>query len=69
MLYDSDGCALALGVREFEPHSGVALPDGAAVRELAERLEADGVWDGPEYASVKARDPDGHVVEFWWEPT
>jgi predicted lactoylglutathione lyase len=23
----------------------------------------------PDYASVKARDPDGHVVEFSWEPT
>jgi catechol 2,3-dioxygenase-like lactoylglutathione lyase family enzyme len=74
MLYDGDGFALALGVRQFEPLFGVALADGAAVRAMAERLEADGVeiverWDEPEYASVKARDPDGHVVEFWWEPT
>jgi catechol 2,3-dioxygenase-like lactoylglutathione lyase family enzyme len=73
MLYDADGFALALGVREFEPHFGVALPDGDAVRAIAARLEADGVeiverWDEPDYASVKARDPDGHVVEFSWEP-
>jgi catechol 2,3-dioxygenase-like lactoylglutathione lyase family enzyme len=74
MLYDADGFALALGVREFEPHFGVALPDGNAVRAMAARLEAGGVeiverWDDPDYASVKARDPDGHVVEFSWEPT
>jgi len=74
MLYDADGFALALGVREFEPHFGLALPDGDAVRAMAERLEADGVevverWDEPGYASVKARHPDGHIVEFWWEPT
>ena len=74
MLYDDDGFALALGVREFEPHFGVSLPDPDAVRAIAGRLEAEGVeiverWDEPQYASVKARDPDGHVVEFWWEPT
>jgi catechol 2,3-dioxygenase-like lactoylglutathione lyase family enzyme len=73
MLYDSHGFALALGVHEFQPHFGVALPDGDAVRAMAERLEADGVevverWDEPAYVSVKARDPDGHVVEFSWEP-
>jgi catechol 2,3-dioxygenase-like lactoylglutathione lyase family enzyme len=74
MLYDDDGFALALGVQPFEPHFGVSLPDAELVGAVAERLEADGVeiverWAEPEYASVKARDPDGHVVEFWWEPT
>ena len=74
MLYDDDGFALALGVRDFEPHFGVSLPDAGAVRAMAARLEADGVeiverWGEPEYASVKARDPDGHIVEFSWEPT
>ena len=74
MLYDGDGFALALGLQEFEPHFGLALPDGEAVRAMAARLEADGVdvverWDEPDYVSVKARDPDGHVVEFSWEAT
>ena len=75
MLYDSSGFALALGRgdRGFVPHFGVGLPDGDAVRAMAARLEADGIdiverWDEPDYASVKARDPDGHVVEFSWEP-
>jgi len=73
MLYDETGFALALGVREFEPHVGWALDDPSAVRVLAERLGADGHqiverWDEPEYASVKVRDPDGHIVEFSWEP-
>ena len=74
MLYDDEGFALALGVREFEPHFGVSLPDDAAVRAMAERLEADGVevverWDEPDHVSVKCRDPDGHIVEFWWKTT
>jgi catechol 2,3-dioxygenase-like lactoylglutathione lyase family enzyme len=74
MLYDSGGFALALGVQEFEPHHGIGLPDADAVRAMARRLEADGVqvvgrWDEPDYVSVKARDPDGYVVEFSWEPT
>jgi hypothetical protein len=24
-------------------------------------------WDGPDYVSVKCRDPDGYVIEFGWE--
>lgn len=74
MLYDGDGFALALGVAAFEPHFGIRLPDADAVREMARRLEADGVeiieqWDEPDYVSVKCRDPDGHIVEFSWETT
>jgi catechol 2,3-dioxygenase-like lactoylglutathione lyase family enzyme len=73
MLYDGDGFALALGRDGFEPHFGIVLADAGAVRAIAERLAGDGVelverWDEPEYASVKVRDPDGHIVEFFWEP-
>ena len=79
MLYDADGFALALGAAR-EPvappawmHFGVALADAGAVRALGERLAAGGVelveeWDEPAYASVKCRDPDGYVVEAFWEP-
>ena len=74
MLYDGEGFALALGVDAFEPHFGMGLEDPDQVRAMAERLEADGVelverWEEPEYVSVKAKDPDGHIVEFSWEPT
>jgi len=75
MLYDDSGFALALGRAGggFAPHAGIALADAGAVGEMARRLAADGIeiverWDEPEYASVKARDPDGNVVEFFWEP-
>lgn len=75
MLYSDSGFALALGRgdRGFVSHFGIALPDGDAVRAMAARLEADGIEiversEEPEYVSVKARDPDGHVVEFSWEP-
>lgn len=75
MLYRKSGFALALGRKDggFEPHFGVTLESAAAVAELAQRLADDGVeiverWDEADYASVKARDPDGHIVEFFWEP-
>ena len=70
--------ALALGVAD-EPvaapawtHFGMSLPDRAAVLALRYRLAADGVeleeeWDEPGYASVKCRDPDGYIVEGFWE--
>lgn len=71
--------SLALGVTT-EPISlpeflhfgrGAASPD--EVRAFRDRLVADGVeivgmWDEPDYVSVKFRDPDGYVVEVGWEP-
>jgi catechol 2,3-dioxygenase-like lactoylglutathione lyase family enzyme len=72
MLYRQD-FALALGGGGFEPHFGQSLPDRDAVHAMAERLRGDGVeileqWDEPDYVSVKVHDPDGHIVEFSWEP-
>ena len=80
MLYDARGFALALGPPSHEApprpdrlHFGVALSHASAVRALRDRLAADGVelveaWDEPNYASVKCRDPDGYIVEAFWEP-
>ena len=79
MLYSASGFALALGPAQ-EPilppawlHFGVRLPDRGAVLALRERLAAEAVelveaWDEPDYVSVKCRDPDGYVVEAFWEP-
>jgi len=79
MLYDARGFALALGpaqepiVRPSWMHFGIGLPDRGAVLALRDRLAGDGVelveeWDEPDYVSVKCRDPDGYIVEAWWEP-
>ena len=80
MLYDESGFALALGP-DFETpprpewnHFGISLASPSAVRELRDRLAADGVelvevFDEPDYVSVKCRDPDGYVVEAAWEPS
>ena len=73
MLHRED-VALALGGDGFQPHFGQTLADAGAVRAMAGRLRDDGLeiveeWDEPDYASVKVRDPDGHIVEFSWERT
>jgi catechol 2,3-dioxygenase-like lactoylglutathione lyase family enzyme len=79
MLYDAKGFALALGPAGEEiagpswMHFGVGLSHRDAVRSLRDRLAADGVelveeWDEPDYVSVKCRDPDGYIVEAFWEP-
>jgi catechol 2,3-dioxygenase-like lactoylglutathione lyase family enzyme len=76
MLFDGTGFSLALGLPEngFKAHFGVGLDDAEQVREMARRLDQDGLeiveqWDEPDYVSVKCRDPDGHIVEFSWETT
>jgi catechol 2,3-dioxygenase-like lactoylglutathione lyase family enzyme len=80
MLYDADGFALALGRADAPPelpaflHFGRALASAEAVRAFRVRAEAGGLhvveaWDEPAYASVKVRDPDGYVVELYWEPS
>jgi catechol 2,3-dioxygenase-like lactoylglutathione lyase family enzyme len=79
MLYNDAGFALALRA-STEPiarpswmHFGIGLSSRAAVLELRDRFVRDGValveeWDEPDYVSVKARDPDGYIVEASWEP-
>jgi catechol 2,3-dioxygenase-like lactoylglutathione lyase family enzyme len=79
MLYDETGFALALGPPDPDArlpeflHFGKGLETPEAVRELAARVDADGLdvvgrWEEPDYVSVKFRDPDGYVVEVSWEP-
>ena len=51
----------------------IGAKTASAVRELRDRLAADGVElveqsDEPDYVSVKCRDPDGYIVEASWEP-
>ena len=79
MLHNADGFALALGETD-EPirlpsflHFGAGLSTPDAVRAFRDRLAADGVeivgmWEEPDYVSVKFRDPDGYVLEVSWEP-
>jgi catechol 2,3-dioxygenase-like lactoylglutathione lyase family enzyme len=78
MLYDAAGFALALGPADGPPrlppffHFGFVAGNRTEVVALRERLAADGVaiveeWDEPDYVSVKCLDPDGYVVEFFWE--
>jgi catechol 2,3-dioxygenase-like lactoylglutathione lyase family enzyme len=78
MLYSSQEFALALGPHEPGPppawmHFGLGLPSREAVRKLRDRLVQDGVelvdsTEEPAYVSVKCRDPDGYIVEGFWEP-
>lgn len=79
MLYDATGFALALGptsdgiVPPNWMHFGLGLGSHQAVAELRSRLVEDGVsvveeCDEPDYRSVKVRDPDGYIVEAFWEP-
>jgi catechol 2,3-dioxygenase-like lactoylglutathione lyase family enzyme len=79
MLYEAHGFGLALGrteqpiARPTRMHFGIGLPGRDAVLALRDRLAAHGVelveeWDEPDYANVKCRDPNGHIVEASWEP-
>ena len=78
MIYNAAGFALALGPGAAEApawmHFGVALESREAVLAHRARLLADGIelveaFDEPAYVSVKCRDPDGYIVEAYWEPT
>ena len=79
LMLHSGEFSLALG-ETTEPislptflHFGRGLPSPDEVRSFHLRLVADGVeivgmWDEPDYVSVKFCDPDGYIVEVGWEP-
>ena len=55
-----------------EVHFGVALADEEAVGSRRAELAALGIpevdwWVEPGFVSLKVADPDGYVVEFFWE--
>ena len=55
-----------------EVHFGVALPEEEAVGARRAELAAMGIpevdwWVEPGFVSLKVADPDGYVVEFFWE--
>ncbi|MGE0784045.1 MAG: VOC family protein [Sandaracinaceae bacterium] len=76
MLYGGRTC---LNIAKGEPlppgsfHFGFWLESKEAVREWAARLEADGVTlhepyvDHGAYATVYVEDPEGNVIELFWE--
>jgi catechol-2,3-dioxygenase len=75
-LRDADGTDLALHPGEAGPspafHFGFRRPDAADVRHLLDRLIAGqqkvlGFDDQPAIVSLKVSDPDGYVVEVYWE--
>ena len=54
-------------------HFGFLSPDAAHVRALMASLSAEGVsvidpGDELGYVGFKCHDPDGHVIEVYWEP-
>jgi len=54
-------------------HFGIRFVGARRVYDLEARLVSDGVpivatTDDPGYVSVKCQDPDGYVVEAYWEP-
>jgi hypothetical protein len=54
-------------------HFGVGLPSREDVLALRERFAGDGIELIEEsgeldYVSIKCRDPDGYIVEAFWEP-
>jgi catechol 2,3-dioxygenase-like lactoylglutathione lyase family enzyme len=78
IIRNADGFDLALAA-DPDPgplppfvHFGFRLADPAAVRALLARVVADGVvvveqaWE-PTLVSFKCLDPDGYVVEVYWE--
>jgi len=77
-LRDAAGMDLALAPGEPDAmppwfHFGFRLDDAQAVRTLHDRLAADGVaiaepFERDEHsAAFRCRDPDGHLIEVYWE--
>ena len=76
MLWNAEGFQLALGPADPDTrlpaflHFGRRFASAADAVAAAERTGAPVVeaWDEPGYVSRKVRDPDGYVVELFWEP-
>jgi catechol 2,3-dioxygenase-like lactoylglutathione lyase family enzyme len=79
VLRNAGGFDLALEPTKSRPapepslHFGIRYVGARRVYDLEQRLVADGVpivatVDDPGYVSVKCEDPDGYVVEAYWEP-
>ncbi|NRQ32215.1 VOC family protein [Nonomuraea sp. NN258] len=54
-------------------HFGFTCPDGQEVARRLDLLAADGVpiverHEEPGFSSFKCLDPDGYVIEVYWEP-
>jgi catechol 2,3-dioxygenase-like lactoylglutathione lyase family enzyme len=54
-------------------HFGFVAQDAREVRELRDRMRAAGVLiredeDGLEYCGFKCSDPDGYIIEVYFEP-
>jgi catechol 2,3-dioxygenase-like lactoylglutathione lyase family enzyme len=80
MLRNAEGFDLALGPVKSVPaipkllHFGIRFAGAHRVYDLEQRLLSDGVpivetVDDPGYVSLKCEDPDGYVVQAYWEPT
>ena len=76
MLWDATGFQLALGPADQDArlpaflHFGRRYASADDVRAAVSALGAEIVeaWDEDAYVSRKVLDPDGYVVELFWEP-
>lgn len=79
MLFDGRGSALALGPRDNDAplpaflHFGYVYESAQNAREAIARFDRNGVEllessdDDAQYVGCKVTDPDGYVVEVFWE--
>jgi catechol 2,3-dioxygenase-like lactoylglutathione lyase family enzyme len=78
LVTDGAGFTLALGQADGPVtlpaflHFGRRLESPDEVRRQRSLVEHAGVpivetWDEPDYVSVKLSDPDGYVIELYWE--
>ena len=78
-LADENGFQLALAPGEVEPmppwwHFGFRLPAPDDVRRLRAALasagyEPVGTGDDEDFVWCRVRDPDGYLIEVYWEPS
>jgi catechol 2,3-dioxygenase-like lactoylglutathione lyase family enzyme len=76
----TDATGFELGLHPAGPaasvsgwHFGFLSAGPTAVRDLMASLSAEGVpittsVDEPNYVGFKCRDPDGYVIDVYWEP-